>query len=460
MNYSVNFLQSDFEDLQAHLFSAKNVERAAYLICRISISEKETRLLVREIIPVNSEDTISSSAVHIQIESKSFIKALKRADDTKGCFIFIHTHPEEYPDFSSQDDVEESKLFKTAYIRIKSKVVHGSIIFSSPNNFIGRIWLENGQIKPISTFRVIGDRLKFYKSFENIDENPAFFDRQIKAFGAITQKLLSSLKIGIIGVGGTGSALAEQLIRLGAGELIVADGQSFEFSNVNRVYGSRISDSGLPKVKIVKRQSRKIGLGTRIISIRKNITYQSSMQQFRDCDVIFGCSDDQWGRSILARFSTYYMIPVFDMGVKIDSVDGVIKSVEGRVTTLLPQSACLACRGRIDSATILAESIDELNPEQARLLREEGYIPELAETAPAVIPFTSTVASLAVSEFMHRITGFLGNDRVSNETLVQFHNSRIRTNHLTSKEDCYCGDSLYIGRGDSQPFLDLTWRPE
>ena len=41
------------------------------------------------------------------------------------------------------------------------------------------------------------------------------FDRQVRAFGADIQELLATLRIGIVGNGGTGSPVAEQLIRLG-----------------------------------------------------------------------------------------------------------------------------------------------------------------------------------------------------------------------------------------------------
>lgn len=93
-------------------------------------------------------------------------------------------------------------------------------------------------------------------------------------------------------------------------------------------------------------------------------------------------------------------------------------------------------------------------------LRKEGYVPELDDPAPSIIPFTTTIASLAVSELLHRITSCLGEDRASNEVLILFHNTRLRTNFMVSKEECFCGDPTYISRGDSTPFLDLTWRPE
>jgi hypothetical protein len=82
------------------------------------------------------------------------------------------------------------------------------------------------------------------------------------------------------------------------------------------------------------------------------------------------------------------------MGVKINSEEGIIKSIGGRVTTLLPGYACLFCRGRINTKTILHESLAATNPEELQRLIKAGYADELDTPAPAVIAFTSQIASV------------------------------------------------------------------
>ena len=69
MRYSITFRSDDFETLKAHLFPPSVLkERAAYLICRTSESSDETRLLVREVIPVEAHETFESSAAHMSIK--------------------------------------------------------------------------------------------------------------------------------------------------------------------------------------------------------------------------------------------------------------------------------------------------------------------------------------------------------------------------------------------------------
>lgn len=460
MRYTVTFVESQYERLLAHLFQHDGVEQAAYLLCRSSLGESETALLVRDVIPVSGEAIRQSSAHHMSIAARSFTSAMKRANDQRACFAFVHSHPGGYPDFSTQDDEEEAKLFRTAYIRINTPGVHASFVFTPAGVANARVWLPTGDIAAVERVRIVGRRFRYYFPKQSESPVPEFYDRQVRAFGPDIQRLLKRLRVGIVGVGGTGSCVAEQVVRLGVGTCVIADGGSFEASNVNRVYGSRLIDDGIAKTKIAERLAADIGVETEVRQISRPVTFQSVLREFRHCDLIFGCTDDEWGRSLLTRLAIYYSLPVIDMGVSIDSRDGRIRSVQGRVTTLLPGTACLYCRGRITPAHVSAEAKRAVNPTAAAELEREGYIPELAEAAPAVVPFTTMIAASAISEFLHRLTGYKGSDRVSSEVLHLIDDTRVRTNHRESRDDCFCGDVSYWGRGDVVPFLDLTWRPE
>lgn len=459
MRYTITFREDEYEQLTKHLFKNDTVESAAYALCKLAVTENETRLLVREIIPVIDEDIIEANATGMQIKNISFLRTMKKADETKQLFIFIHSHPKDCPEHSAKDDIEEKILFDTAYTRIKTLGVHASVVLSAPDKPTARVWLKEGIYKPVSFIRVIGNKFRFFSN-DNFSPLPQFFDRQIRAFGEEIQKVLKNLNIGIVGLGGTGSAIKEQLTRLGVGKLTLFDGQRFEITNVNRVYGSTINDEKVEKVKIAEKTINNIGIGTKVQTINKPITFRSSAIQLKDCDIVFGCTDDQWGRSILNRLSSYYHIPVFDMGVAINSKEQIIHSIQGRVTTLLHWNACLSCRNRITAKGIESENLADLDPDRFQVLVKQGYANELEDSAPSVIPFTTAIASLAVSEFIHRVTGYMGEERMSNEILFLFDESRVRTNRQFPKNDCICGDQYYFARGDVKPFLDLTWRQE
>jgi molybdopterin/thiamine biosynthesis adenylyltransferase len=458
MRYSITFVEDDYRSLAEHLHQPGSIEQGAYLLCSLSVTESESRLLVREVIPVRPEEIISASSSHMEIAPQSFMRAMKRADTKHLSFVFVHSHPYGPASHSPQDDITEPSLFRTAYIRIGGQAIHASIVSSGIDQPQARVWHPDGSTSAVEVIRVIGNRFRFIQRVRAKNVSTDIFDRQVRAFGAEIQELLATLRIGIVGNGGTGSAVAEQLIRLGVGRLSLFEGQTLDASNVTRVYGSRLSDVDRPKVEIIERLAKEIGFGTEVTLFPRHITKSETAKALRDCDVIFGCTDDEWGRSILSKLAIDYYIPVFDMGVKIDSTEGSIVSVQGRVTTLFPGAACLFCRGRITAEGVRAQVIDSCNPEQAEELRRQQYAPELQGNAPAVIAFTSAVASTAVSELLHRLTGFMGPDRVSSEVIHFFDQSRMRTNNLLPALDCYCGDKERWGLGDQQPFLGMLWQ--
>jgi molybdopterin/thiamine biosynthesis adenylyltransferase len=457
VRYSISFYEPEYRALVEHLFADRANEQAGYLLCKLSSSSEQTRLLVREFMPVRAEDVLGASAGHMEIRSTSFMRAMKRADQTRHCFIFVHSHPSGVREHSRQDDVEEKKLFETAYVRIGTPGVHASLVLSDPERPVGRVWLPDGRITPVDCVRIIGDRFRFYRSDSDLSSISPIYDRQVRAFGEDFQRIIKSLNIGIVGTGGTGSAVAEQLIRLGVGTLSLFEGQAFESTNVTRLYGSRLIDCGIPKVKIIERLAADIGMGTHVKVFPSHITNLASARALRECDVIFCCTDDEQGRAILCLLAVYYYLPVIDMGVKIDSSEGVIHSVQGRETVLLPGAACLFCRGRISAEGLRAQAIQEADPQEADRLRQQGYAPELQENAPAVIAFTTTVAASAILEFIQRITGFMGSERKSTEVIHFFDQCRVRTNAVAPQADCFCGDKTRFGRGDVQPFLDRVW---
>jgi molybdopterin/thiamine biosynthesis adenylyltransferase len=380
------------------------------------------------------------------------VHVAKRAKLANEAIIFVHSHPDGFADFSQQDDREKPNLM--AFFRSRGvRPPFASMLFHTRGSFQGRIW-NDGEWHHIERTRILGRRFSFVDYLPDEEALPEFYDRQVRAFGPDIQRLLRRLHIGVIGAGGTASALIEQLVRLGVGTLSIFDGENIDKGNVTRVYGSCLADDGTPKVEIQRLHAKRIGFGTKVNVYPTHITDQETVKRLRDCDVIFGCTDKHAPRGILVRTALWYFVAVFDMAVKIHSEDEKIRGIWGRVTTLLPGEACLFCRGRIDPETIRAESLptDQLEREI-----KEGYIAGLETNEPAVVTFTTAVAAQAVTELLHRLTGFMGEERRSSEVLMCFHESRTRTNRLKPNPDCMCQQKDHWGKRDTRSFLGLVW---
>jgi molybdopterin/thiamine biosynthesis adenylyltransferase/proteasome lid subunit RPN8/RPN11 len=453
VRHTLTIRETLFRQLTAAIFSEAGLEGAAYVFCGVSECDREIRLLAKEIVPLATEHYLLREPLRLSIASESYVRMAKRARDSGEAVLFVHSHPAGYPDFSKQDDREEPKLHSFLRSRAPDRP-HGSLVFNSENSCQGRIYSDGNTWTPIDRIRVLGDRFRFIDRVGQENPLPEFFDRQVRAFGPDIQRLLGRVHVGVVGAGGTGSAVIEQLCRLGIGAISIFDGEFFDATNATRVYGSSLNDVDAPKTAIQQRNIEQIGFGTKINIVPKHITDETAAKEMRNCDLVFGCTDKQAPRSILVRLALYYFIPVIDVGVSIDSKDGVIRGIWGRVTTLMLEEACLFCRNRIDPVTIRAES---LPPDQRDRELQEGYIPQLDTTQPAVITFTTSVASHAVNELLHRLTGFMGSERRSTEVFIAFHDNRIHTNRESPKADCLCQLKENWGKGDSKNFLGRTW---
>lgn len=449
MQTKVVLVERHYVELRAYLFDRPGVEGAAFLLCGESRGAQVTKLASHAVVPIAEEDILRRERDGLSISSRALMRIAKLACYEKLSVVFAHSHPDGFADFSPQDNAEELKLLPFLQARVPGRL-HGTLVLSN-DAIVGRIYIpERCEVDHVV---VIGSRLRIQArgATPQISER---YDRQVRAFGAEIQAQLGRLHIGIVGLGGTGSAVAEQVYRLGVGRLSLFDGDVLAESNLNRVYGSKLCDVGRNKTAISKEHLDGIALGGNVIAVDQHITMLDAAQRLRECDVIFGCTDKELPRGILIQLALRYHIPVIDMGVLLASEQGKLRGVHGRVTTLMAGEACLFCRGRISAEAI---RIEALTPEDRAVQVQQGYAPELDEPAPAVVPFTSAVASAAVAELLHRLTGFMGSARESSEVLLMLDENRVRANRVEPLEDCQCSEQALWGRGDEDPFLSIVW---
>ena len=393
------------------------------------------------------------------IASEGYTAALSLAEQDRSIPLWVHTHPGGRPVRSAKDEHVDEQI--ADLFRLRSGSAYYGTVIVSPGpvgiSLTGTIQGSNSLMEPIDRFWMVGDRWRLRKAFGSAPAtaDTAIFDRNVRAFGEAVQRTIGMLKIGIVGCGGTGSAVAEQLVRLGARHLLLVDADTLGPSNVTRVYGSTPADVGRLKTEVLAGHLRRIAPDASCRTIGGMSTSESVARTLAATDLLFGCTDDNAGRLILSRLSAYYLLPVIDMGILLSSgAAGHLESIDGRITTMSPGSPCLVCRSRVDPARAAAEM---RAPEERRRLADEGYAPALGETEPAVVAFTTMTAAVAVSELLERLIGYGDSPRPS-EVLVRLHDRAISTNAADPAPHHYCHpDAGKLGRGDTEPFLEQVW---
>lgn len=439
----------------------KPVETAGVLLCSlVTAPNGDVRLLGRHMHWVPEDAYLAREFDHLGVASHGYVPALAEAERLGAVPLWFHTHPGDNgrPVPSPADRTVDSKIADLFRMRAASDYYGTLIVSPRPGGlvFTGALYPEAGDSISIDRLWRIGDGWQLFASFGSRQADiAAIFDRSVRAFGPAIQATLGDLRVGIVGCGGTGSAVAEQIVRLGVRRLTLIDADTLSASNVTRVYGSTPADVGRPKVELQRDHLKAIAPDL-ICSIHNAmITRETTARELIGCDIVFGCTDDNAGRLVLSRLAMFLLTPVIDVGVLLTSDhDGTLSGIDGRVTILSAGAACLVCRDRID----LGRAATELrSPDERRRLEDEGYAPALAGVEPAVVSFTSAVAAAAVTELLERLTGFGPRPR-PNEILMRWHDREISSNIATPRAGHYCDpDAAKLGSGSGVPFLEQSW---
>lgn len=469
--YSLTLRQDHFEGLKAHLIHPDGCERAAYVLCReanIRVDPWDRvahrKFLSCELRLVPAEDLLESTPDHVTWRTQSFVTALKAASAGGMTVAVVHNHPASVDRFSPQDDKNEPELAQLATNRNGTGTNILSLILTADDLLAGRIWLApkaDGDA-PLRMIRVMGRDIALHYPNRGHGVSPAALHRQALALGQALNHDLAALRVGIVGCGGTGSAAAMLLARLGVGQLVLIDNDIVDSTNLNRLHGARQADADAmrPKVEVVAHVIAKMGLGVRVVPIEAWVGDELCRDALRSCDIVFGCTDDNEGRLSLNRLAYYYLIPVIDTGLAIDVGDGdrpEVKAFDGRVTVLRPHATCLICRNVISTEHARAESLRRANPTEYERLKVEAYVVGEGDPNPAVATFTTEVATMAVNELIHRLQGFRGPEGSADNRVRKFHLMVDRRPGHKPQEGCrICDRQAIWGRGDDEPFLGLV----
>jgi hypothetical protein len=465
MSSSLVLRGDHLEHLRALVLPPGGAEGAALmLVAPVQIGhepwegEPVARYLSQAVLPIAPEDLVSAGGDHVTTSTRSFARALRQAAEEGLTAAFVHSHPGGPAVFSKQDDRGEAELARMASNRNGPAARVLSLLVTEKGALAGRVWSHPHGAVPLERILAVGDRIAVHQPPGTASAAPEAFHRQGLAFGDDLYRAIASLRIGVVGCGATGSATAMLLGRLGARRVALFDPDRVEDTNLNRLHGATMEHAraGAMKVETVKDMVEGFGLGAEVVVVREWIGSDIARDVLKSCDVVFGCTDDHEGRSLLNRLAYVYSVPVIDMGIRIDprGPGQPVRGAVGRVTTLAAGARCLLCRGVIDTRRAREEQIERTDPEEYIRQREQGYIVGQVAPNPAVVHFTTDVACMAVDELVHRLTGYRPAGAVAHR-VRHFHALEDRQPGAASPGVCrVCQDDSNWGMGDRLvPFL-------
>ena len=174
--------------------------------------------------------------------------------------------------------------------------------------------------------------------------------------GPTSDAVLAGATIGIVGLGGGGSHIAQQAGHAGIGGFVLVDPQEIDNTNTNRLVGSTLADvdACTTKTAIAARTIRSINPDARILKIQKS--WQDATDTLKACDIIIGAVDSFREREQLERFARRYLIPYIDIGMDVHDLGEKAFLISGQVILSTPGNPCLRCCGVITDERLQREA--------------------------------------------------------------------------------------------------------
>lgn len=454
-------------DLFGHLFSDGD-EHGAVLSAGVVETPRGLRLLARELfIARDGVQYVLGRTGYRMLTARFVLDHARHCRDQGLAYLAVHNHGGIDSVAFSDTDLASHRRGYPALVDILNGPPVGALVFAQ-RAVAGQLWTRKGGRLPLREGRVVG------RSIDRLYPSPrtspvyadSIYDRQVRLLSEPGQTLLRRTKVGVIGVGGVGSWVVANLAHLGVGEIVVADPDRIEATNLPRVlgatrfhartfltwYGGWLERIGrrlaTRKVVIARRVARRANPRVAIDYSPGDIVDDATARRFGDCDYIFLAADSHQARCVFNALVHQFLIPGVQIGTRIRHGDtGEIDGVFVNVRPVTPDFGCLWCASLIDGRRLQAEAMSD----QER--RGQDYID--GEPAASVVTLNNVGVGLAVNDFLFGWTGLLPTNSERFRRHLRYHPRRHKLINRALPErhpsctDCGTSNRSRLARGDN-----------
>lgn len=228
------------------------------------------------------------------------------------------------------------------------------------------------------------------------------FTRQELLFGREGQRKIEREHVAIVGLGGLGSHVAQQLAYLGVRSFALIDSDVVEDSNLNRLVFATPSDVADEKLKVDVVEHGVLGISPNAVvtTIPDSFTSEEGFEALNASTFVFGCVDDDAARLVLNEYAQAYEKPYLDIATDIEpggpGFGGRLVFADG--------NGCVSCWDVLDQEAIRLSTSSEKELEEDERIYGVNRA-ALQRAGPAVVSLNGILASVAVTEFMVECTG-------------------------------------------------------
>src|SRR5258708_29838557 len=258
-------------------------------------------LLAREWCPIPEKYRIRGTGHRTTWHPDFDVEMLQRGQrDGLGC-VLIHHHGGQSPGPSGPDRKTRDSLLP--FLSREAPAQPHAFVIMGDESATGQVYRAGAHIAELTATYIVGSAIDHWspraKSATPGLDPDSRHDRLVRGFGPKALARLRSARVGVVGNGGGGSHVVQQLAYLGIGALVLADGDRVEESNLNRLIGAvaqrtppfldrvlrRIrGDVGKPKVEVMERMVREISEIARVTTLFEHFPSSATLDARRQCD--------------------------------------------------------------------------------------------------------------------------------------------------------------------------------
>lgn len=340
--------------MRAHSFAS---ERVGFIFTRLSyLSGNKTAIVLGTgYEAVSDDDYIDDPGVGARINSTAIRRVMQRVLTTGEGAFHIHIHDHDGAPAPSYVDREEIRPLMKSIRNAAPLSIHGLLVLSRDAGYAEALLPESSKFHPVTRITVVGFPMSLLAHHAPISKQAERFSRQ-SFLGSSAEQNIAAYRIGIVGLGGGGSHIAQQLAHVGFSTFSLFDMDVVERSNLNRLIGGTQADAraGTAKVEAAARLIKGVNPGAKSEKIKSR--WQEAPDQLHACDIVFGCVDSYAERRDIEIASRRHLIPFVDIGLDVHQFGDEPPRMAGQVILSMPGYPCMSCLGFLTEAKAAREA--------------------------------------------------------------------------------------------------------
>jgi len=382
-------------------------ERVGFFSTRCSRGPSITIVHCIDYHSLSDDHYIEDNFVGVRIGSSAITEAMSRCASNKVGQLHVHYHGGHGVPRPSHDDCRELPLLARSLRHVDAEQAQGWAILSADNTILFINEPGQSEDSPNMPLSLIGYPLTIQERADRRENIPYSVLHRLASgksnrytrqsfLGPDSERIFSNAIVGIVGLGGGGSHISQQLAHLGIVNYVLCDADRITFTNLNRTVNATLFDVIFKRYKtdIAARTIRRLHWNASIIN--HHAPWESATDSLMQCDIVVGCVDTFSGRRDLEAFCRRHLIPYVDVGMDVQDL-GDRREIMGQVILSMPGRPCMRCMGFLN---------DQVLAEEARRYGDAGGRPQ-------VVWSNGVLCSAAVGVIVDLLTGWSKSKRDS-----------------------------------------------